>query len=104
MASIARGPFLNEKTHRMISLGNAITLVMAMLGAVVFFVNFKSDTEHGIEKNTASIISEREAQAKENLTLKRENEISYEKLETITPVLVELQTDVKWIRSMMEKK
>ncbi len=104
MADIAKGPFLNEKTHRLISLGNAITLIMAMLSAVVFFVNFKSDTEHGISTNTTSIESERELRAKENAAIINAVDKNNSKFEVMNPVLVELQSDVKWIRSMMEKK
>lgn len=104
MADLAKGPFLNEKTHRLISLGNAITLIMAMLSAVVFFVNFKADTEHGISTNTTSIESERELRAKENEAFLIAVDKTNAKFEVMNPVLIELQSDVKWIRSMMEKK
>ena len=76
---------MNEKTKVTLNIINFITLILFIVTAVSTASAWKNEVDHNqrdmsfaIEKNTASI-------------------------EMMNPALVEIQTDLKWIRAALEK-
>lgn len=83
---------LTEKTRVMVTISNFVLLIFTIVSGVVFAVSWKAEIEHRVSNSEYKILIIQE-DAKENETLLLETQTS----------LVEIKTDLKWIRAYMEK-
>jgi hypothetical protein len=82
---------LTEKTRIVVTISNFVMLVFTIISGVIFIVNWKSDIEHRVQYNENEI---------KNIRLDVDNGKELQ-IQTQTK-LVEIQTDLKWIRAYME--
>ncbi len=79
--SVVGDRLLTEKTRVLVTISNFVLLIFGIVSGVVFVVNWKADVEHRLSNVEKQV----------------------EKYEDMDTTLVEIQTDLKWIRAYMEK-
>ncbi len=92
-----RQVIMNEKTRITLSTVGWISMILFVISATAAGVTWKTDAEHGIESNRSSIQD-----------IRHDNDIEHEKMSEeisdIKPDIIEIKTDLKWIRAFMEKE
>ena len=99
-----REDMLKPETHVKMTMITLFTLIAFIVTTTAAAVAWKVNAENGIERNGATIQSEMRQNGIDHDTMRKSIDSNTEQLKAFSPALVEIQTDLKWIRAALEKK